>query len=219
MRLLPTLLLLPALLLVGCPTAGDDDDSAPDLEALAGERADRLTAWLAGDFNSEQQSFDEPQYFAIQVLGCAVDAPELGERALYIEQAVMDSLDAPYRQRLYTMHASSDDEVSAWTTVYALEDPDAAIGLCDAGSVATFTASDVTEREGCGVFATWDEDAQTFEGGTDGDACESSINGATYATSDVVIDSEGFTSWDRGYDANDDQVWGAVDGPYIFERQ
>ncbi len=208
-----------ALLLTGCPTSGDDDDSAPDLDALAAERADRLRDWLAGEFNSEQQSIDDPAYFAVQVLACPIDAPDLGARALYVEQAVMDSLDAPYRQRVYTVHASDDDEVSASTTLYNLTDPDAAIGLCDEDSVATFTEDDVSPREGCGVSLTWDAEAETFEGGTVGEECESSINGATYATSETIIDAEGFTSWDRGYDANDEQVWGAEDGPYIFVRQ
>ncbi|MCO4772732.1 MAG: chromophore lyase CpcT/CpeT [Deltaproteobacteria bacterium] len=212
--------LLGLSLLAGCPTTGDDDDAVgPDLDALAAVRADRLTQWLAGEFNSEAQSLSDPNYWDIQVLGCAVLAPELGQRVLYIEQAFMDDLAAPYRQRIYVVEASSEDEVSAWTTVYALTDANAAIGLCDQTTRPEFSEEDVELRDGCGVQVTWSSTEQEFSGGTVEDECASTINDATYATSDVVIGPTGFTSWDRGFDGNDEQVWGAVDGPYVFDRR
>ena len=214
------LLLILAGLLAGCPTASDDDDAGgPDLDALANARADLLLQWLVGDFNSEQQSIDDPQYYPIRVLGCPVLAPELGERAIYIEQAFLDDVANPYRQRVYTVQASNEDEVSAWTTVYALTDASSAVGLCDTDDQPEFGEDDVELREGCGVNVEWSESDRQFVGGTDVGTCSSTINGATYATSDVVIEATQFTSWDRGFDANDDQVWGATDGAYIFERQ
>jgi len=221
-RLLPLSIAL--ALLAGCPSAADDDDSTPDgtpdLAALAAVRADRLTQWLAGEFNSVDQAAAQPSYLEIQVLGCPIDAPELGARVLYVEQAVMpDSLDAPYRQRVYVVQASDGDEVSASTTVYTLVDPDAAIGLCDTNDRPTFGPDDVTLRDGCGVNVAWDAASQSFAGGTDEDSCESTLNGATYATSEVEIRANGFDSWDRGYDDAGEQVWGAVDGAYEFDRR
>jgi hypothetical protein len=34
----------------------------------------------------------------------------------------------------------------------------------------------------------------------------------------VVIDANGMTSWDRGFDAAGRQVWGSEAGGYRFER-
>ena len=58
-----------------------------------------------------------------------------------------------------------------------------------------------------------------FEGGTDGQGCESTLMGAAYATSVVVLRANGFSSWDRGFNAVDMQVWGATAGPYLFARR
>jgi len=58
-----------------------------------------------------------------------------------------------------------------------------------------------------------------FEGGTVGEGCESTLSGATYATSEVTLDASTLESWDRGYDAEGTQVWGATAGPYVFDRK
>ena len=46
--------------------------------------------------------------------------------------------------------------------------------------------------------------------------CISNLRGASYATSEVTIKNDRIFSWDRGLDTNDDQVWGAEKGGYIF---
>jgi hypothetical protein len=76
---------------------------------------------------------------------------------------------------------------------------------------------DVVERAGCAVHLTRMGDR--FEGGTDGQGCESTLMGAAYATSVVVLRANGFSSWDRGFNAADMQVWGATAGPYLFARR
>jgi len=58
----------------------------------------------------------------------------------------------------------------------------------------------------------------TYEGSTEGNNCESDLRGAKYATSEVKISKDGIISWDRGYDAEGKQVWGAEKGGYIFKR-
>ena len=44
------------------------------------------------------------------------------------------------------------------------------------------------------------------------------LRGATWASSEVVIDSNGMTSWDRGWDDEATQVWGAEKAGYRFDR-
>jgi len=51
-----------------------------------------------------------------------------------------------------------------------------------------------------------------------GDGCESTLRGAAYATSEVRLTLARMESWDRGFDRPGTQVWGATEGPYIFER-
>lgn len=178
---------------------------------------DTFYRWLSGRFDSADQAATDPEYFAVQLHACPVDAPELGERVLYIEQAIMTNLGAPYRQRLYVVQPGDDPATDAVSVVFELADPMAFVGACDEAEPRTVAASEAIERAGCAVRASFD--GSQFVGGTQGMECESDLNGASYATSEVVVLPELISSWDRGYDAMDVQVWGAVSGPYQFVRR
>lgn len=212
--------LIPLLLLAACGDPKDaDDTSAADDTGEAGTAVeDRLAAWLVGDFDSADQADADPQYYAISMRLCPVDLPELGERVLYIEQAAMDELDAPYRQRLYVVERVSDDV--AVSRVYEADrssTESALVGLCDDPSAADLDADDFALRDGCDVVLAWD--GERFDGGTEGEGCSSSLGGASYATSAVTLAADALTSWDQGWDADGEQVWGAVAGPYEFVRR
>ncbi len=206
------------LMLSGCPTAdpGDDDDSAAEQHQEEAIEA-RLARYLTGTFDSQNQANLDWSYYPVQLVMCPVAVPDLGERVLYVEQAIMDSLDQPYRQRLYVVEPDPDDPGGAISRVWELHDPGAAVHLCDDPASLTLTAGDAFEREGCATYMTWLGDH--WEGGTRAQDCASSLSGASYATSEITIDDERLESWDRGFDAAGVQVWGAVDGPYEFDRK
>lgn len=185
-------------------------DVPPPTEPVE-NRAFRL---LLGRFDSAMQALSDPQYFSIRVQTCRVAAPELGARVLYLEQARTGM--APYRQRLYVLERDGADD-RAVSRVFELNAPMDYVGLCSDPTRVTFTPDDVIERGGCAVHLTARDDR--FEGGTVGMGCESVLNGASYATSEVLLRSNGFSSWDRGYNTAGMQVWGATAGPYIFARR
>ena len=60
---------------------------------------------------------------------------------------------------------------------------------------------------------------QRFEGGTHGQDCQNRYRGASYLVSRSTTSAEGVDNWDRGFDANGEQVWGPISGPYRFRRQ
>jgi len=146
----------------------------------------------------------------LRYLTDGVDVPELGEHVLYVEQAMMDTITRPYRQRLYVINPGTDPTTDATSQVWEFEVPAAVVGLCDDPAAHPFDAADVSERPGCASFMTWMDDH--FEGETNGRDCLSSLYDATYATSEIEVREEGMASWDRGYDDSDTQVWGAVAG-------
>lgn len=203
--------------------AADATDEMAEVDASGGadaavelSTADQLALYLTGRFDSEAQSQQDVSYYAIQLIMCPVDVPELGVRVLYVEQAQMAKPSQPYRQRLYVVEPG-DAPDTAVSNIYELANPAAVVGLCDDPASLTLTADDATEKVGCAVLMQWKGDH--FEGGTQGKDCASDLNGASYATSEVVLDETTLTSWDRGLDAQDEQVWGAVSGPYVFDRK
>lgn len=222
LRVLRTLT-LGSLFLAGCgseaPPAATDSGAvdAPDAdgaEVVEKDLAVELERYLTGRFDSVTQAKADLTYFEIQLQTCKVDAPALGAHVLYIEQARMDTLSAPYRQRLYVIEKKGAGAVSR---VFELVSPTKAKGLCKDPSKITFEPTMVTERAGCAVVVNWEADH--FVGGTNGKDCPSDLSGATYATSEVTIDAAGMKSWDRGFDDAGVQKWGATKGAYVFERR
>ena len=201
----------------GGEATGDDletDEDTPDADAEREALVDKLGAWLSGSFDSSAQASSDPAYFDISLEVCPAEAPELGTRVLYVEQAVTGRESEPYRQRLYVLSTQDERFVSS---VYELDAPEAAIGTCGQGEPARFGAEEVSLRDGCAVYLEWREDH--FVGGTEGTDCASTLQGASYATSQVELYDDRVESWDRGYDTLGAQVWGAVAGPYRFGRK
>ncbi|MEC7986980.1 MAG: chromophore lyase CpcT/CpeT [Myxococcota bacterium] len=195
-----------------------NDNSSEFSQENAFDAVAEFEVQLVGRFTSEEQAAVHSNYWPVQLHSCIVSIPELGEHVLYVEQAMLDSVHSPYRQRIYHLEEiKTEEEYSVRSTIYSVSNEDDLIGLCNESEVASIDADLLVIREGCHVDLVWN--GEGFDGSTDGTSCESSLNGSVYATSEVQTAPERIESWDRGWDAQDNQVWGAVDGAYIFDRK
>jgi hypothetical protein len=87
----------------------------------------------------------------------------------------------------------------------------------DVSMLKNLTTDSLTEKPGCTMYLYKNNDGN-FYGGTRENNCESNLKGASFATSEVTIYSNMLISWDRGWDANSKQVWGAEKGGYRFRK-
>ena len=198
---------------IGCGLKGTDDtarDAESDFDILS-----EFEAHLVGHFDSSRQSMEEPQYYDVSLKACPVYVQDVEGTTLYIEQALSNQLNSPYRQRIYMLTLIDDNHVRS--EIYELDDPDSMIGFCDENLELNMSIDDIRKKDGCAVDLEWN--GTGFIGQTEVGTCLSDMNGATYATSIVETDIERISSWDQGWDSTDNQVWGAVDGPYIFLRK
>ena len=212
LRAFPVALLLASLL--GAPARGE--------ETAGGETpgaADEVAALLAGTFDSKTQADAKPgSYRAVRLVSVRVPKSRLGSGApvLYVEQALVSTPDKPYRQRFLRIEETADGGV-----VSRVFEPKEALTVSgkwrDPADLALFGPRDVVERIGCAVRMK--KNAEGWEGGTEGTNCPSALSGARYATSRAKLSAGRMESWDRGYDLEDRQVWGAKEGPYVFERR
>ena len=204
------------LLLASCQTATLTVPTAWTAPEAVGELARRLS----GHLSSEPQSLREPSYFAVDLRSARIWPERTDGVWLYVEQALAARPEAPYRQRVY--HVTGDAGFDGrWTSeVYALDSPEDFVGAWapDRTDFEGMTPAQLVLRDGCAIHLAYDADADSFHGSTHYDACGSDLNGARYATSSVRIGDGHLFSWDRGWSSPDQQVWGAVDGPYLFER-
>jgi hypothetical protein len=204
-----------ALLGLGCATS-TTQVAAPSPAASAGA-ADLTYQLMQGRFDSADQARSSPGYVAIQLVACAAEVAGFGSRVLYVEQARIDALGAPFRQRVYVLEPGEPVESTAVSRVFELEDPGAAVGACSRSRAPRFTRDGLIERVGCVVAL--HAEGGVLRGTTSGRGCPSTQGGATYATSEMMVDAVSLRSWEHGFDASGTQRWGTDAGPYVFVRR
>ncbi len=199
------LLFVTIVIFLSC--SGNQNKSPEDLELLK--------SWMTGSFNSEEQSINDTNFYNIYLQMVEV-WPERNDGIwLYVEQAASWSLDNPYRQRIYRL--TSNENGTFESAVYTFDNPKNFIGAWKNKEIFTsITPDSISIKTGCSIILK--KDGDRFIGSTDGKNCSSELRGSSYATSEVVITKNTLTSWDRGFNENDEQVWGAETGPYIFNK-
>ena len=171
---------------------------------------------MAGEFSSEQQSKVDSAFFNITLRMKPISLSSDGYW-FYVEQAMASMQEKPYRQRVY--HLYIQDDTTIVSKVYEVKNPTQYIGgWKEILKLQSITTDSLVDRQGCGIFLHKKQN-HTYSGSTPGKECLSSLRGATYATSEVTVYTDKLVSWDRGWDKNDKQVWGAVKGGYIFIKQ
>ncbi|MEM8710605.1 MAG: chromophore lyase CpcT/CpeT [Planctomycetota bacterium] len=191
-------------------------------EWVPGAELTALQHGLTGHFSSAGQASRDEDFLHIELRALRIWPERTDGVWLYVEQAAGWALDRPYRQRLYQLTEAGDSgEGELLSRVYLLpvEDPLTLAGAwADASLFDGLSPEGAKPRTGCGIHLHRREDGM-FTGRTDGNACPSELGDAVYATSAVLIGPDKVLSWDRGWDAEGRQAWGAEKGPYLFERQ
>ncbi|MBD3348968.1 MAG: hypothetical protein GF400_07210 [Candidatus Eisenbacteria bacterium] len=191
--------------LVGVASAAQESSSELEI----------LSDWMTGSFNSSAQADADSSYFDIR-LQMARIWPDGYDVWIYVEQAVAGSEGRPYRQRVYRLTEMEGGLFSS--DVFELDDPERYVGAWRHDApLGDLRPKDLAKREGCAVLLRRDPSGD-FSGGTVGRCCRSSLGGAAYATSEVLLTESRLESWDRGFDASGRQVWGAEKGPYVFRK-
>jgi hypothetical protein len=200
----------------GTPSSVDRGPS-PDAAAID-TGLKELASWMSGRYSSANQAKKDADFFAISLVMRRIwrAAGDTGYW-LYVEQAMEGQ--TPYRQRVYRL-----ERVSATTLVskvYELRPSDAqkAVGAWkEKDPLAWLKPTELAEKDGCGVYLTKHASGTAYTGETKEKTCLTSYQGASYTTSRVELTASQLASWDRGWDTSGVQVWGAVKGPYIFDK-
>lgn len=198
--------------LIGCASGSRGAGArAGDLELLA--------TWMCGSFSSAAQAEEDPEHYRdIRLHTTLVWTTRKDGPWLYVEQAAASSPDKPYRQRVY--HLTKGPAKGTFeSAVFELPgDPLVFAGAWKAPELLDgVKIEDLTPRAGCTIVLRFNNAA--FSGSTAGEACVSTLRGADYATSEVMIEESRLVSWDRGWDEAGNQRWGAESGGYIFVKE
>jgi hypothetical protein len=190
-------------LIFGCKSA--QENKASDLAYLI--------AIMQGTYSSEKQSITDKEYFNISLRMIPI-WKEKGNY-LYVEQAMFEKQESPYRVRIYKVSQRNDEFVSE---IYTLKNEKEWIGKWKTPEAfASLSESDIELKPGCEVILKKQPDG-TFIGQTGEKTCPSELRGASYASSKVTVTPTQILSWDQGFDKEGKQVWGAIKGGYVFDK-
>lgn len=205
LRSLFTLIVITGLM-VSCKDTSEKTSSDIELN--------ELVTLMQGSFNSEKQSIADSTYFNISLHMYQIWEDK--GNYLYVEQALNSMQNKPYRQRVYEITRINDSIFSS--AIYTLPADSLWVGKWkDPPAFDSISKQDLTLRNGCEVLLKR-KSVNNYDGKTGVKTCESSLRGAAYATSEVAIFSDKIVSWDRGFDAEGNHVWGAEKGGYIFNK-
>ena len=175
-----------------------------------------LRELMAGSFSSQEQAEQDTNYYDIRLYMVPIWENQHQGTWLYVEQAASWRLDKPYRQRIYQLVEGKDGTIQS--IVYSIPDPLRFSGGWKNTEIFSGLEPDSLRiREGCVVILKR-TGPHEYKGATNENDCQSILRGASYATTEVYISKEKIVSWDRGFDSEGLQVWGATKGGYIFSR-
>jgi CpeT protein len=174
----------------------------------------KVARWMTGSFTSTRQHVkDTANYLDIRLHMTRVWENNPDGIWIYVEQSVAGFQDRPYRQRVY--HLTQKRNGFFCSDIYTLNAPLRFANHPD--RIEALHPDSLTQKDGCSV--TLKRESNHYTGGTQGKNCPSDRKGATYATSKVILTKKRLISWDQGFNQNDEQVWGALNGGYIFEKE
>ncbi len=193
------------------PIALASENPPPSGDASLSALADLMT----GVFSSAEQAAADAEFRHVRLVMVPIWTQREDGPWLYVEQAMAEALDRPYRQRVYRLRETGGGGVES--VVYTLPgDPlRLAASWKNPSAWEQLSPADLSERAGCAIRLAQREDG-TWNGATAAKSCPSDLRGATYATSEVEISKSLLISWDRGFNAEGRQVWGAEKGGYRF---
>jgi hypothetical protein len=173
-----------------------------------------LVASMQGTYTSEKQAIEDKEYFNISLRMI----PIWKDRGnyLYVEQAMFEKQESPYRVRIYKVYQRGNEFVSE---IYTLKNEKEWIGKWQTPEAFdALSEKEIELKPGCEVILRKQTDGN-FVGQTGNKTCSSELRGASYASSIVTVTPTQIISWDQGFDKEDKQVWGAVKGGYVFDKK
>ena len=208
-----TTLLLVLAVLFAASAGNQKSEKMPSQQQHLLELRDMMT----GFFSSESQALEDTTRFHIRLCMAPIWNYRNDGYWLYVEQAAYATLDRPYRQRVYHLYPHEDGS-NLVSKVFEIEDPLRFAGAChNQQQLEELTFEILIDRPGCELIL-MRAAKNTFEGSTLPNTCISSWRGATWVSSDVVISPSGLVSWDRGWDDDNNLIWGPENEGYRFDK-
>ena len=184
------------------------------------EQIEAVVSHLVGTMDTSAQAATNPDRVGVRMTTCRVqlvksDRQESSSPSVYLyqEQALIEKLNQPYRQRFLRIGVS-DDGLKVESKSFKLLNREPWIGQCNKPADKRLLQSSEFGESVCSVFLK--PVITIYIGETQPGGCSTNVRGAVTITNRIILHATGMDTWDRGFDANGDQVWGAIDKSFQF---
>lgn len=197
---------------------------ANDGHAAQPEAVERFAALWEGFYSNERQVrreelASEPDYpEAVRLLRDMrvhrLDAPQIGEHVLFLEEIKSDDPDKAHRQRVMTLDWHADTSEIEVNQLFFAQGPSYDRSLLDPAVVAQMPREAFRLEAGCNLFFTWNAELERFEGGMRPRKCEyvHPESGLVYAEFDMVLDEDRLWYRDRSIIIETQAIRGEIEG-------
>ena len=186
------------------------------------QQAEEVATYLTGVMDTTKQAAAIGDAPSVRMTTCKVEVQPIGVNGqpssaifLYQEQALIDQLDQPYRQRFLKI-TSDDDNQQVISSGFKPIQPKQYIGFCDQPQSKRVIKTEELGENNCNVFLQKQESG--YFGETPPEGCTTNFRGAVKVTNTIILNETGMDTLDRGFNTEGEQVWGAENRPYKFRR-
>jgi hypothetical protein len=190
---------------------------AYSLEIETNQSVAAIAEHLEGIMDTSAQAIANPKKARVRMTTCRVElAKSIDPDTIYLyqEQALAASLDTPYRQRFVALSSVPHNSEAVISRSYKPLEPKTQIGLCDRPDSERIISQKALGKFVCTVFLK--PLLTVYIGQTQPGGCPSNYRGAVKITNQIILHDRGMDTWDRGFDASGNQIWGAREDGYEF---
>jgi hypothetical protein len=198
-----------------------DASSASASNPALNQQVEEVASRLEGVMDTSAQAAINSKAPNVRMTTCRIQVTDVASANadesifLYQEQALSQDLSKPYRQRFLQLSPSLYSQ-SVRSRSFKPANPSAWTGLCNKPTADRTIQFKDLGNPVCNVFLK--RSGNDYIGNTPIDGCPAKVRGAVRITNHIELRSIGMDTWDRGFDANGKQVWGARAESYQYRR-
>ena len=200
--------LLAAFVLFGFLNGCSQASKAPSGKQLRSNIA-TVEKWMTGTFESTTTG---DRIVQARIWKFLDDGPWF-----YSQHSRQDESRHPIKQRIYRLQVESDGSIAMNVFAIPGNPLDYPAPWQGNGSMGGLHPDSLDALDGCRIVLR-KIDGNEFSGGTEGEGCASSRQGASHETMQMTIRSNRMMLLSRGYDSSGQQVWGSTTGPVTFKH-
>ncbi len=183
------------------------------------QQSQEVATLLEGIMDTSAQAIANPKAANVRMMTCRVRVADASIKSqtifLYQEQALAQDLNKPYRQRFLKISAHLPNQ-SIESLSFKPNHSNEWNGFCDKPDSERIVTFKDLGSPICSVFLK--RSGQGYVGSTPVDGCPTNVRGAVRITNQIELNPSGMKTWDRGFNAQGEQVWGAKSESYQYQR-